>query len=201
MQAGTPLYFNQAMNSTAIFIIALALAVDAFAVALATGVSLPRVSPRHTFRLSWHFGLFQGGMAVIGWASGLTFRARIEAFDHWLAFILLFLVGARMIHEAWNNGDEKKALTDPTRGWSLVMLSVATSIDALAVGLSFAIIQADILLPALVIGIVASLLTALGLHLGKMVRHAERLGTTVEICGGLVLIGIGIKILFDHGVF
>lgn len=189
------------MNTTAIFIIALALAVDAFAVALAAGVTLPRVSPRHTFRLAWHFGLFQGGMAVIGWACGLTFRARIEAFDHWLAFTLLFLVGARMIHEALNSAEDKKALTDPTRGWSLVMLSVATSIDALAVGLSFAIIQADILLPALIIGIVASLCTGLGLHLGKMIRHADRLGTAVEICGGLVLIGIGIKIIFDHGVF
>ncbi|MEN8134129.1 MAG: manganese efflux pump MntP family protein [Thermodesulfobacteriota bacterium] len=189
------------MNTTAIFIIALALAVDAFAVALAVGVTLPKVSPRHTFRLAWHFGLFQGGMSVLGWASGLTFRARIESFDHWLAFTLLFLVGSRMIHEALNNDEDKKTLTDPTRGWSLVLLSVATSIDALAVGLSFAFIGADIWIPALLIGIIASLGTVLGLRLGKMIRHADRLGTTVEICGGLVLIGIGIKILFDHGVF
>lgn len=189
------------MTTTAIFIIALALAVDAFAVALAAGVSLPEVSHRHTFRLAWHFGLFQGGMSLLGWASGLTFRSLIESFDHWLAFLLLFLVGARMIHEALKPGEEKATGTDPTRGVSLVVLSVATSIDALAVGLSFALLKADILLPALIIGFIASLLTALGLHLGKILRHASRLGTLAEIGGGLVLIGIGVKILSDHGVF
>jgi putative Mn2+ efflux pump MntP len=189
------------MNTTSIFIIALALAVDAFAVALATGVTLPQVSRRHIFRLAWHFGLFQGGMSVIGWAGGITFRSLIESFDHWLAFILLFLVGARMIHEALGIAEAEKGPVDPTRGLSLVVLSIATSIDALAVGLSFAFLQTDILLPSLIIGVVASLLTALGLYLGKMVRHASRLGTAAEIGGGLVLIGIGIKILFDHGVF
>jgi putative Mn2+ efflux pump MntP len=189
------------MNTTSSFIIALALAVDAFAVALAAGVTLPKINLRHTFRLAWHFGLFQGGMTVIGWGGGRTFRYLIESFDHWLAFILLFLVGAKMIHEAFNIDEEKKSSPDPTRGWSLVMLSVATSIDALAVGLSFAFIQADILMPALIIGIVASILTALGLHLGRMVRHTGRIGAAAEIGGGLVLIGIGSKILFDHGVF
>jgi putative Mn2+ efflux pump MntP len=140
-------------------------------------------------------------MTVIGWAGGLTFRSLIESFDHWLAFILLFLVGARMIHEALDIDEGGKAPADPTRGMSLVILSVATSIDALAVGLSFSFLQADILMPALIIGIVASLLTALGIHLGRMLRHTDRLGAAVEISGGLVLIGIGIKILFDHGVF
>lgn len=189
------------MNTTSIFIIAFALAVDAFAVALAAGVSLPKVNFRHTFRLAWHFGLFQGGMNVLGWVGGLTFRDLIESFDHWLAFILLFLVGARMIQEALKPDHAEKIVTDPTKGFSLVMLSVATSIDALAVGLSFAFLQTEILVPALVIGIVASLLTALGLHLGKMIRHANKLGTAAEISGGLVLIAIGVKILFDHGVF
>ena len=190
------------MNTTAIFIIALALAVDAFAVALAAGVTLPEVSPRHTFRLAWHFGLFQGGMTVIGWAGGLTCRRTlIESYAQWLAFILLFLVGARMIHEALAATEDGKEEADPTRGMSLVMLSVATSIDALAVGLSFAFIQTDILLPALTIGIVASLLTALGLHLGRMLRHADRFGSAAEIGGGLVLIGIGFKILHSHNVF
>ena len=109
--------------------IALALAVDAFAVALAAGVSLPKISFRHTFRLAWHFGLFQGGMNIIGWAAGVSFRSLIESFDHWLAFSLLFLVGARMIHEALERDDQERPSTDPTRGYSLVMLSVATSID------------------------------------------------------------------------
>lgn len=190
------------MSNFTIFFIALALAVDAFAVALAAGVSLPEVSFRHTFRLAWHFGLFQGGMNVLGWAGGLTFRAQIESFDHWLAFILLFLVGARMIHEALaaDNGSNRSS-ADPTRGYSLVMLSVATSIDALAVGLSFAVLEVSIWMPALVIGIVASAMTAAGLHLGRVMRHAVGLGKTTEVAGGLVLISIGLKILFDHTVF
>lgn len=190
------------MSNLAILLIALALAVDAFAVALATGVSLPEVSFRHTFRLAWHFGLFQGGMNVLGWAGGLTFRSQIESFDHWLAFILLLLVGGRMIQEALSSDDEKRrSPSDPTRGSSLVMLSVATSIDALAVGLSFAVLQVSIWIPALVIGVVASAMTAGGLHLGRVMRHAANLGTTTEVAGGLVLIGIGLKILFDHAVF
>jgi putative Mn2+ efflux pump MntP len=192
---------NQAMTTSTILLIALALAVDAFAVALAAGVTLPKVSFRHTFRLAWHFGLFQGGMNLLGWAGGLTFRVLIESFDHWLAFILLFLVGARMIQEACRLDPGKKAVADPTRGWSLVMLSVATSIDSLAVGLSFAFLQIPAWIPALIIGLVASLLTAGGLHLGRILRHAGRLGVAAEVTGGLVLIGIGLKILFDHGVF
>ncbi|MFN2365806.1 MAG: manganese efflux pump MntP family protein [Desulfurivibrionaceae bacterium] len=189
------------MNISTIFLIALALAVDAFAVALAAGVSLPQTTFRHTFRLAWHFGLFQGGMAVIGWTGGLAFRPLIESVDHWLAFILLFLVGSRMIHQALSGSETEKTSVDPTRGFSLVILSVATSIDALAVGLSFAFLQTEILLPALIIGLVALVLTAAGLHLGRLIRHAGRLGAGAEIGGGLVLIAIGFRILYEHGVF
>jgi putative Mn2+ efflux pump MntP len=189
------------MTTPTLLLIALALAVDAFAVALAAGVALPHVGCRHTFRLAWHFGLFQAGMNILGWAGGMTCRVLIESFDHWLAFILLFLVGARMIHEACRLDPEKKVVADPTKGWSLVMLSLATSIDSLAVGLSFAFLRIPVWLPALIIGLVASLLTATGLHLGRMLRHAGRLGATAEVTGGLVLIGIGARILHDHGVF
>jgi putative Mn2+ efflux pump MntP len=191
----------QDLGITSIFLIALALAVDAFAVALAAGVTLPKVSFRHTFRLAWHFGFFQGGMSVIGWAGGLTFRTLIESYDHWLAFVLLFLVAVRMIHEALVVNDEEKPKVDPTRGFSMVLLSVAVSVDALAIGLSFAFLQISIWLPAVIIGIVASVLTAIGLHLGRMLRRASRLGTFAELSGAVVLIGIGVKILFDHGVF
>lgn len=188
------------MNASTIFVIALALAVDAFAVAVASGVCLPRVGLRETFRLAWHFGLFQSGMNIIGWAGGLTFRSYISAFDHWLAFGLLAFVGIRMIVEALKS-EEDTSCRDPTRGRTLVMLSVATSIDALAVGLSFAVINISIWLPALVIGIVAATSTAIGLHLGRLVKTAARLGMGAEIIGGLVLIAIGIRILSDHGVF
>jgi len=189
------------MDLLSVILIALALAADAFVVALATGVCLPRVGCRRTFRLTWHFGLFQAGMNLVGWGGGLTFRSLIESFAHWLAFLLLLLVGGHMIYEALSRREEKCVTTDPTRGWSLVLLSVATSIDSLAVGLSFAVLKIEVWLPALIIGLVAALLTGVGLHLGRLVRNASRLGTAAEVAGGLVLIGIGLSILHGHGVF
>ena len=190
------------MEFSTILLIAVALAVDAFAVAIATGICLPKVSFRHMFRLAWHFGLFQAGMNIIGWAAGLSVRAYIESFDHWLAFILLAIVGGRMIWEALEpDAGKDKCERDPTRGRNLVMLSIATSIDALAVGLSFAVLKISIWLPALIIGVVATAGTAFGIHLGHKIGSATNLGKNVEIIGGLVLVGIGINILHVHGVF
>ncbi|MDD5757829.1 MAG: manganese efflux pump MntP family protein [Desulfobulbaceae bacterium] len=189
------------MSLSTILLIALALAVDAFAVALAAGISLPWVGKRHTFRLAWHFGLFQGGMNILGWGAGLTIRSHIERFDHWLAFALLAYVGGRMIVEALHIKDADEANRDPTRGRTLVMLSIATSIDSLAVGLSFAVLKIDVWLPAFIIGITASLLTGIGLHLGRLLGAASRFGSKVEIAGGLLLIAIGLRLLYEHGVF
>lgn len=188
------------MTTATIILIAIALAVDAFAVALATGTGLRRVSFRHTFRLAWHFGFFQAGMNIIGWTAGLSIKTLIESADHWIAFGLLFFVGAKMIIEALAEHEERRK-SDPTRGRSLIMLSVATSIDALAVGLSFAVLGISVWFPALVIGVVAALLTTAGLHLGNLMGRASRLGNKVEIFGGIVLIGLGLHILHEHGVF
>lgn len=189
------------MPTSTVLIIALALALDAFAVALAAGVSLPAVSPRHVFRLAWHFGLFQAMMNILGWLAGLSFRQLIESFDHWIAFGLLVLVGLRMIYEALDHTDDDAQKTDPTRGKTLVVLAVATSIDSLAVGLSFSLLKIEILKPALLIGVVAALLTAVGLLLGRLVKSASQLGAKVEVAGGLVLIAIGFRILYEHKVF
>lgn len=189
------------MDLLAIILIALALAVDAFAVALASGVSLCQVSGRQTFRLAFHFGFFQAGMNIIGWAAGLTVRTLLESVDHWLAFGLLALVAAKMIKDSIAGRDEEAQKVDPTRGYTLVMLSVATSIDSLAVGLSFAVLNVSIWMPAAIIGLVATLLTIVGLRLGCLLGSASRVGARAEIVGGLVLLGIGINILHQHGVF
>ena len=186
------------MSILNIMAIAVALAMDAFAVAIATGVRLKRVSLRQFFRLAWHFGLFQAMMPVVGWAAGLTVRDRIERYDHWVAFGLLTFVGVNMIREAFKLEEDAREKHDPTRGLTLVMLSVATSIDALAVGLTVAMLQVGIWFPALVIGLVAGGFTVLGLHLGKAVGSAERLSPLAGVIGGVVLIGIGIKILAEH---
>jgi len=175
--------------------LALALAMDAFAVALGTGAVLSRLTGRHLFRLGFHFGLFQALMPVIGWLAGLTIIQWVEAWDHWIAFSLLAIIGGRMIYEAVSD-EEKADERDPTKGLSLVLLSIATSIDALAVGFSLSVIGVSIWMPALVIGLVAGVLTIAGMLLGG--RIGDRWGTRVEIFGGLVLISIGIKILIEH---
>ncbi len=175
--------------------LALALAMDAFAVALGTGAVLSRLTGRHLFRLGFHFGLFQALMPVIGWLAGLTIMQWVEAWDHWIAFSLLAIIGGRMIYEAFSD-EEKTDDRDPTKGLSLVLLSIATSIDALAVGFSLSVIGVSIWMPALVIGLVAAVLTIAGMLLGG--RIGDRWGSRVEILGGLVLIAIGAKILIEH---
>jgi manganese efflux pump family protein len=176
--------------------IAVGLAMDAFAVAIGAGLTLKEVTPRQTFRLAWHFGLFQAFMPVIGWLAGLSVAEWIAPVDHWIAFGLLAVIGGKMIYEALKNDDEAEERSDPTKGWSLVLLSIATSIDALAVGLSLALLDVSIWWPAVVIGLVAGGFTTLGLQLGK--RFGALLGRRMEIVGGVILIGIGVKILVEH---
>jgi putative Mn2+ efflux pump MntP len=174
---------------------------DAFAVSVAAGVTLRRVSGRQTFRLSWHFGLFQAIMPIIGWGAGLTVQELISSFDHWVAFGLLLLIGGRMVVGAIRHEKEHVKGAELTRGWSLVMLSVATSIDALAVGLSLAMLRISVWIPALVIGLVAGMFTAGGLHLGGYVGRRLRVARYAALIGGLVLLAIGVRILHEHGVY
>jgi manganese efflux pump family protein len=168
---------------------------DAFAVALAAGTVVSPLTGRHLFRFGFHFGLFQFLMPIIGWLAGLTVQKWITAYDHWIAFALLSFVGGKMIWEAFHHEDESM-LSDPTRGLTLVMLAVATSIDALAVGLTLAMLGVAIWRPAVVIGLVAAILTVVGMLLGR--RLGQIWGKRVEVCGGLTLLAIGLKILYDH---
>lgn len=184
------------MDPLSLITIAFALAMDAFAVALCAGLALPQLTGRHLFRLGFHFGLFQALMPIIGWLAGLTIRAWIVSYDHWIAFGLLAFVGGKMLWEALIIADEERHGGDPTRGLTMVTLALATSIDALAVGLTLATLQISIWLPALVIGLVAGAITLLGMLIGK--RVGCRWGTRVEVLGGLLLIGIGLRILLEH---
>ncbi|OYV68701.1 MAG: hypothetical protein B7Z74_08190 [Deltaproteobacteria bacterium 21-66-5] len=188
------------MGGWELLALAVALAMDAFAVAVATGATLRQVTGRQTFRLSYHFGFFQAVMPVLGWAAGRTFARSIETFDHWAAFGLLAFVGVHMIWDA-ARGVEEGEDRDPTRGARLVVLSLATSMDALAVGLSLSFLGVAILWPACVIGLVCAALTAGGLHLGRLAGAATRMGRLAGVLGGIVLLAIGVKILFQHGVF
>lgn len=177
--------------------IAVGLAMDAFAVAVAASVSLKRVSPRQVFRFAFHFGLFQALMPLLGWGLGRFVADAIETWDHWVAFALLSFIGARAIYGSFTDApDEETAAKDPTRGWSLVMFSLATSIDAMAVGLSLAMLRVDMWYSCLVIGVVTATLTTFGMLYGPVL--GKRLGPRVEVVGGIILIGIGVKILIAH---
>ena len=184
-----------------IIAIAVALAMDAFAVAIAAGIKLGTVSARQNFRLAWHFGLFQALMPIIGWVAGLTIRQQIARYDHWVAFALLVFVAQGMFREALKGGQDQSVTKDPTKGRTMVMLSVATSLDALAVGLSLSMLNVSIWLPALVIGIVACVLTTVGLHLGKNLSRATLVRRYADGLGATVLLIIGLNILREHGVF
>lgn len=178
--------------------IAVGLAMDAFAVSIATGIRLGCATGRQTFRMAFHFGFFQFMMPILGWAAG-TFAGRfISAFDHWVAMALLVFIGGKMIYEAGHteHETEKASSADPTRGATLIGLAVATSIDALAVGLSLGVLNLGIVFPSVVIGLVAAAFSTVGIKLGC--RIGVLFSRRMEILGGLILIGIGIKIVLEH---
>ncbi len=181
--------------------IAVALAMDAFAVALAAGISLKKIGFRQNFRLAWHFGFFQAAMPIIGWAAGLTLRDLIARYDHWVAFALLVFVAQGMLREAFKSEHEANAAKDPTRGMTMVLLSLATSLDALAVGLSLSMLDVSIWTPALIIGVVAGIFTTVGMHLGTTISKVGPLRRYADALGGVVLLVIGFNILREHGVF
>ncbi len=184
------------MNWPTLLGIAVGLAMDAFAVSIAAGLTVDRVTPRHTFRLAFHFGLFQFMMPVLGWLAGRELAALIAAYDHWVAFALLAYVGGKML---WESGRQHQPenRSDPTRGLTLVTLSVATSIDALAVGLSLAFLRPgqSVWGPSVVIGLVAAAFTAVGITFGS--RIGAKWGRWAEALGGVVLLGIGLRILIS----
>ena len=182
------------MSLVEILAVAVALAMDAFAVSCATGCCLERVGNRRAFRMAAVFGGFQSLMPIIGWSAGLAVRGFVQSVAPWIAFGLLAWVGGKMLWEAFHAGEEC-ARTDNTRGLRLLVLGVAVSIDALAVGLSLSLVQVSIWLPVAVIGVVAAGFTVLGLHLGCRMARATRLGFYAEILGGVVLIAIGVKVL------
>jgi manganese efflux pump family protein len=183
------------MNFFEILLIALSLAMDAFAVCLGAGAQKWTSGPRPVFRLAFHFGLFQFLMPVIGWFAGTTIVRYISAYDHWVAFGLLAFVGIRMIRSSFDpeDGEQKN---DPSRGWTLVLLAFATSIDALAIGFSLGLVGVTIWYPAVVIGVVTGLISWLGIFLGN--RLGQKFGKRMEIIGGIILILIGVRILLAH---
>jgi len=182
------------MNFWYILGIAIGLAMDAFAVSVAAGIQVRALERGHVLRLAFSFGFFQFFMTVLGWVAGRGLSRWLTAVDHWAAFALLMLIGGKMLWDSFRSDDA--TCKDPTRGWMLLTLSVATSIDALAVGLSLALIAVSVWTASVVIGVVAALLSAVGALFGC--RLGRRFGVWAERFGGLILIAIGVRILVDH---
>ena len=176
-------------------LIALGLAMDAFAVSVGVGTAGRAPDFRAKFRLAFHFGFFQSLMAVIGWLAGSTIANFIGGFDHWIALALLGYVGINMVRSGFDP-NARCFEQDPTRGKTLMMLCVATSLDAMAVGLSMAMIGSPILVPSIVIGVVTLALSAFGLLAGT--KLGETFGKKMEVIGGVILILIGLRVVITH---
>ncbi len=169
---------------------------DAFAVAVSVGSSVKGITPAHAARLSVVFGFFHTTMPVIGWLAGTCLQRTISAYDHWIALGLLVLIGVKMIRESLSRRDREEPSTDPTRGMMLLSLAAATTIDALAVGVSLAMLKVSIWYPSVIIGTVCGVLTATGVYLGKIV--GSLLGKYAGAFGGIVLCALGVKIVVEH---
>ncbi|MDD5082132.1 MAG: manganese efflux pump MntP family protein [Dehalococcoidales bacterium] len=176
--------------------IALGLSADCFAVAVSSSISKRDHSLLDRWRVSSSFGLFQAIMTALGWKAGTTVVELIGKYDHWVAFILLALIGGRMLWESRKRGHEEAREVDNTRGFVLLILSLATSMDALAVGLSFAFLRVNILSASLIIGAVAFLVSMTGFVIGR--KSGQLIGKRAELIGGIILIAIGLRILLGH---
>ena len=183
------------MGPVSILLLSIALAMDSLTVSICSGMTMDSVRLRDAARIALFFGGFQALMPVLGWAGGLTVRDLIASFDHWVAFGLLAVIGGRMIHEGLQAASCERRIC-PTSLAVLTTLAVATSIDALAVGLSFAAIGASITVPVITIGIVTAALSLGGVYLGR--HGGALLQNKAAIAGGLILIGIGARIVAEH---
>ena len=184
------------MSLVELFIIAVGLSMDAFAVAVCKGLSLPKMEAKHAVLAGLYFGLFQALMPLAGYLLGVQFQSTITSIDHWVAFILLGLIGVNMIKESRSQEEEGDPSFDVK---SMLILAVATSIDALAVGVTFAFLQVQIIPAVTLIGITTCVLSMAGVKIGHV--FASRYKSKAELAGGLILVLMGTKILLEHTIF
>lgn len=176
------------------------LAMDAFSVSVSDGIFLGRPKAGQVIKIAFFFGAFQFIMPVIGYAAGSTFAGIIETFDHWVAFLLLVLIGGKMVWEAFFDTEDKtEEIKNPLAFKTLLLLAIATSIDALAVGVTFATIDSPVFLSSAIIGAVTFIISAAGVIIGS--KFGDMFGKKAEIAGGIILILIGLKILIEHMFF
>ncbi|MDD4922307.1 MAG: manganese efflux pump MntP family protein [Bacteroidales bacterium] len=182
-----------------IILIAIGLAMDCFVVSIACGMAMKKIKFWPTFRIAFFFGFFQAMMPLIGWLVGSRFKIYVENFDHWIAFFILLLLGIRMIYENFKEQHPNKKRLNPYKLSVITTLAIATSIDALAVGFTFAFLKTNLWLSIFIIGITSLLISIFGVFFGH--RYFCRFNIPAELLGGVVLIGIGTKILLQHLFF
>ena len=179
-----------------IFLLAVGLSMDAFAVSVCKGLSVQRLKPRHGAICGAYFGGFQALMPLIGWLLGRQFESLIKNIDHWIAFVLLVLIGANMVRESFGKDEE---VNDSFSFKTMLPLAVATSIDALAVGVTFAFLDVNIWIAIALIGVTTFTLSAVGVKIGNV--FGAKYKSKAELAGGIILIALGIKILIEHLFF
>jgi putative Mn2+ efflux pump MntP len=183
-----------------LLLIGIGLAMDAFAVSVTSGITIHKMKLKHALRIAFFFGTFQALMPFIGWHLGRIASEPVKEYDHWIAFVLLTAIGGKMIWEAVHGDKNEEERKDPLNVYVLFMLAIATSIDALAVGVSFSLLGLKILMPVVVIGAVTFLMSIAGVYIGD--HFGKRASSDLmEILGGIILIGIGSKILLSQIVF
>ncbi len=188
------------MSIIEIILISIGLAMDAFAVSISLGgCHVKSLSSRHilAFKAAILFGLFQAGMPILGWACGRQFQEYIKAIDHWIAFFLLVIIGLKMLYEAWQDHPEEQKQRNTIK--ALLILAIATSIDALAVGVTFSLLQINLLMAVSIIGVITFILSYIGVDFGC--RLGQKFGRWSEVLGGIILISLGTKILIEHTLF
>lgn len=184
------------MSLLEILLLSVGLAMDAFAVSVTSGIAIKNLRLKHAILIAVTFGGFQAVMPVIGWLAGLGLQQLLRDVDHWIAFVLLSIIGGKMIYEAFQLEEAEEAADNPLKVAVLLVLGIATSIDALAVGVTFAMIKVAIITPIVLIGSITFSLCLVGVYIGDAFGHFFE--KKIEIFGGIVLIGIGIKILAQH---
>lgn len=184
------------MDHFQIIVIAIGLAADAFAVSVSSGAIIEKLRLRHAMRIALFFGFFQGIMPWIGWKVGNLASELIRSVDHWLAFSILCFIGGKMIYESRKLEEDIEKSIDPLNIYVLFTLAIATSIDALAVGVTFSFLNVSIVEPIIVIGVITFIFSLAGTYIGEFFGHVFE--DKIELAGGLILIGIGTKILIEH---
>ncbi|MBQ9318007.1 MAG: manganese efflux pump [Bacilli bacterium] len=182
------------MKLIEIMVVSFGLAMDAFAVSVCKGLSMKKINLKKSLIIALYFGIFQALMPIIGYFLGITFSNIVKSIDHWIAFILLGIIGFNMIRESFDDEVEKK--NDNIDIKTMLLLAVATSIDALAVGVTFAFFKVNIILAILIIGIITFILSLIGVKIGN--KFGDRFQNKAELLGGIILIIMGLKILLEH---